>query len=388
RMREGVAVIQQDVGAYVAEIRGRGFLLGLDFDLAGHGVEIPLTHVIDLANVGNMDASLAALSDKERRRFIDQFGDVAEPVVYLEQEVEGIGGERILLEVHGIMRTTDFFEQSLRRRNFDALNEVRSAVSLAARRGSAVAGLGQFTSIVSSNGLLVKDYGPAITTGNSLTAGFAFETLLKALHARGVELGECRVGVVGAAGNICNVLAQLIGDNAKALTLVHRSGDDATRRMLNAKGRILAESRIDASSVRVSSNVADLADCDAIILGTSTTEILITPEILKRDAVIIDISVPSNVDPAVFLQRPDVAAYHGALAQLPNSQSLATDWLPRPRGQVYACLAETITLGFSGHVGHFSLGQLRKSQVVEVLQLAGRVGLEMGRPVPLRMRSH
>ncbi|MEO7962999.1 MAG: aminotransferase class III-fold pyridoxal phosphate-dependent enzyme, partial [Gemmatimonadaceae bacterium] len=42
RMREGVAVIQQDVGAYVAEIRGRGFLLGLDFDLAGHGVEIPL----------------------------------------------------------------------------------------------------------------------------------------------------------------------------------------------------------------------------------------------------------------------------------------------------------------------------------------------------------
>jgi acetylornithine/succinyldiaminopimelate/putrescine aminotransferase len=42
RMRAGVAAIQATVGPFVAEIRGKGFLIGLDFDLAGEEVEIPL----------------------------------------------------------------------------------------------------------------------------------------------------------------------------------------------------------------------------------------------------------------------------------------------------------------------------------------------------------
>ncbi len=497
RMREGVAAIQREVGGYIAEVRGRGFLLGLEFDLAGDTVEIPLflktatdaglgsylfmsylltrheirvgvtlsrptvlriepslyldeasvdrtlaalrelcelirdrkllqltrdlwrdeltpealevrsaplvrgrangkngtrrvafiTHVIDQANAGNMDAALAALSERERRRFMDSFGDVADPVVYLEQEVESAQGERIQLEVYGIMRTTDFFEQSLRRRDYAALEEVRSAVALAGRRSCTLAGLGQYTSIVSSNGLLVGSYGPSVTTGNSLTAGLAFETLRRALRERGRALEECRVGVVGAAGNICNVLAQLIGDRAAAMTLIHRRGDDAARRMEQARRRILEGSAIDASAVRVSDDVAALIDCDAIVLGTSTTDVLVTSKILKEGAVILDISVPSNIDPAVFKERPDVAAYHGSLARLPEGQALATGWMPLPKGQIYACLAETITLGLSGRQGHYSLGALRKGQVVEILELAGRVGVEMGGLVGLKGRG-
>lgn len=497
RMREGVAAIHEEVGRYIADVRGRGFLLGFDFDLAGDAVEIPLflktatdaglgsylfmsylltrhgirvgvtlsrttvlriepsvylsdvevdrtlaalrelcvlirdrrllqltrdiwhdnlppealevrsaplvrarsngrhgarrvafvTHVIDQANAGNMDAALAALSAGERRRFMDTFGDVADPVVYLEQEIESAKGERIQLEVYGIMRTTEFFEQSLKRRDFAALEEVRSAVTLAGRRGCALAGLGQYTSIVSSNGLLVSEYGPSITTGNSLTAGFAFETLRRALRERGRALEECRVGVVGAAGNICNVLAQLIGDHAAAMTLIHRRGDDAARRMELARTRILQGSAIDAAAVRVSDDVGALIDCEAIVLGTSTTDVLITSDILKWGAVILDISVPSNIDPAVFTERPDVAAYHGSLARLPERQALATGWMPLPTGQIYACLAETITLGLSGREGHYSLGALKKGQVVEILELAERVGVEMGGLVGLRGRT-
>jgi len=497
RMRDGVADIQRSVGPFIAEIRGKGFLIGLDFDLAGDEVEIPLflktatdaglgsylfmsyllthhrirvgvtlskstvlrvepslyltaadtdrflgalremcelirdrkllmltshlwrdsfdatalevrsaplvrtvaarhrepprvsfiTHVIDLPNVGRMDAALNALGAAERRRFMETFGDVADPVVYHEQEIESAGGERILLELYGVMRLTEYFEQSLRQRNFDALEEVRAAVGLAARRGSTLAGLGQYTSIVSSNGMLVKDYGPAITTGNSLTAGFAFETLRAGLRERAVDLRDCRVGIVGAAGNICNVLAQMVGDHAASLTLVHRGGDDAARRMEQAKDRILRNATVDAARVQITADVEALASCDAIVIGTNTTESLITPEILKANAVIIDISVPSNVDRTVFEQRPDVAAYHGALARLPSGQTLTTDWMPLPRGQVYACLAETITLGLTGRTTHFSMGSLRKQQVLDVLGLAERVGVSMGKLVPLKLRS-
>lgn len=157
--------------------------------------------------------------------------------------------------------------------------------------------------------------------------------------------------------------------------------------MEHARRRILEGSAIDASAVRVSDDVAALIDCDAIVLGTSTTDVLVTSNILKEGAVILDISMPSNIDPAVFKERPDVAAYHGSLAQLPEGQALATGWMPLPSGQTYACLAETITLGLSGREGHYSLGALRKGQVVEILELAGTVGVEMGGLVGLRGRG-
>lgn len=54
---------------------------------------------------------------------------------------------------------------------------------------------------------------------------------------------------------------------------------------------------------------------------------------------ILDISVPSNIDSAVFTERPDVAAYHGSLARLPSGQALATGRMPLPTGQIYTCLA-------------------------------------------------
>jgi len=100
---------------------------------------------------------------------------------------------------------------------------------------------------------------------------------------------------------------------------------------------------------------------------------------LKEKAAVIDISVPSNVDPSVFEERPDVTAFHGALAKLPTDQVLATDWMPLPRGQIYACLAETIALGLSGHSGHFSIGTLRKQQVPDALRLAAEPGSRSGR---------
>jgi len=53
---------------------------------------------------------------------------------------------------------------------------------------------------------------------------------------------------------------------------------------------------------------------------------------------------------------------------------------------VYACLAETITLGLTGRTTHFSMGALRKAQVLEVLDLAENVGVQMGSPVPLKTR--
>jgi predicted amino acid dehydrogenase len=233
---------------------------------------------------------------------------------------------------------------------------------------------------------MVRNFGPAVTSGNSLTAGFAFRTLENALAERRRPLSSCHIGVVGAAGNICNVITQLIGDRACALTLVHRDDPESARRMQQAADRLFANSRIARSRVQVTTELDRLVDCDGVVLGTNTTELLIKPEHLKENAVVIDISVPSNVDPSVFQLRPDVTAFHGALGRLPEGQVLSTEWMPLPKGQIYACLAETITLGLSGRFAHYSMGTLRKQQVVDALQLADDVGITLGTRVPLKTR--
>lgn len=495
RVRSEVSRIQAEVGPFIREVRGCGFLLGLDFDMAGDEVEIPLflktatdagvgsylfmsyllsqhairvgvtlskatvlriepsafvsaasvdrlmvalhalcelvrdrklvrltahlwdhapspavldvqstarvrvaargrtlpriafiSHVIDDDNVGSMDVSLAQLGDAERQRFMDRFGDFADPVTYHEQIITAQDGREVLLELYGIMRTTTFFERCLRTGDFAALEEVRSALRRAAGNGTVFAGLGQYTSIVSSNGMLVRDMGVGITTGNSLTAAFAFRTLESALNAQGRDLENSRVGVVGAAGNICNVIAQLVGDQARSMVLVHRDDPDSLRRITPAIQRIMDNSSMRAGQITLTHDRSCLQDCDAIVLGTSSTEHLITPEVLKERVVLVDISVPSNVHPSVFVERSDVKAFHGALATLPGGQVLTTDWMPLPRGQVYACLAETITLGLTSHFGHYSVGGLKKPQVLDVLARADIAGVRVGMPVPLRTR--
>jgi hypothetical protein len=98
------------------------------------------------------------------------------------------------------MRLTEYFEQSLRQKTTAGLEEVRTAVGLADAAAPALRGLANTRASCRTTVCIVKDYGLAITTGNSLTAGFAFETLRTALRDRGMALDDCRVGVVGAAG--------------------------------------------------------------------------------------------------------------------------------------------------------------------------------------------
>jgi acetylornithine/succinyldiaminopimelate/putrescine aminotransferase/predicted amino acid dehydrogenase len=495
-VRLEVALIQLQVGSFIREVRGRGFLIGLDFDLAGDEVPIPvflktatdagvgsylfmsyllgqhgirvgvtlskatvlriepsafvtaesvlrlaralralceiirdrkvtqlnahlwstapdpaaleqpstlwvrpdagaralpriafLTHVIDNDNVKQMDASLASTSSGERDRFMRQFGDFADPVTYHEQVITSGEGNEIVLEIQGIMRTTPFFEASLRSGDLAALGEVRSALRLAKRNGAVLAGLGQYTSIVSSNGMLLREYGLGVTSGNSLTAAFAFRTLENALATNGRDMGDCRIGVVGVSGNICNVITQLIGDRAAGVVLVHRDDAESKRRVSASMQRIFENSTLDPSQVTLTHDRTLLADCDAIVLGTNSTDHLITPDILEYGAVLVDISVPSNVHPDVFEERPDVVAYHGALATLPGDQVLNAGWMPLPTGQIYACLAETITLGLTSHFDHYSVGVVRKAQVIDVMARAARAGVGLGMPVPLRTRT-
>lgn len=346
------------------------------------------SHVIDLEHLVLIDPMFGFIPPEERRRFLRKYMESEQPLVYHEQIVyapEGADGKKVGIKFHmiGTMRTTDAFEESLRSGDFKAIRFVRDMVKFSREMDTQLVGLGQYTSIVSDNGYGVEDLGVPSTTGNSLTAGLAYLALKKALAQKGVSLGDIRVGVVGAAGNICNVVAQLLGDEANALTLITRDDPDSLVRMRAAAGQIFANSSMRSENVTFSSNLEDLRECGAVLIGTNTARQIITPEILAPGATVVDLSVPSNVDPRVFVERPDVRCIQGGLAQLSEATRLTSGTIPLPKGQLYACMAETITLGLNRRLEHFSHGPLSKAKVQEIIQLAERVGITLGSLIPL-----
>jgi acetylornithine/succinyldiaminopimelate/putrescine aminotransferase/predicted amino acid dehydrogenase len=335
-------------------------------------------HLINDPHLCLFDPVLRALTREERDRFQTKFGPIAGPVRFHDQVVTGENGEKILLVCYGVFLPTTFFEMSLRSADGEAFRQTEAMVSRAIREGADLAGLGQYTSIVSDNGLMFQRYPVKLTTGNSLTAGFAFQALEKALREKGKSLSDAKVGVVGAAGNICNVLTQLIADHAKALTLIFREDPTQDPKAIRAIKMIVDNSVISPTMIQSSTDLGLLADCDAIMIGTNTSRQLLLPEHCKENAVVLDISVPSNISPRVFKERKDVKCFQGGMAKLPLQQSLSSPWFPVPQGEVFACMGETICAGLVNYPTHVSIGQLSKARVLEVLEIAKKVGMTVG----------
>lgn len=337
-----------------------------------------VAHLIDPGHVADFDPMFAAMSEAEREKFLDQFGPLGKSVISHQQEIHGANGERVLFEIQGITASSSYFESAIKTGDGDALQKVREAVAIAQARGARHIGLGQYTSIVTDNGLLVPTADSAVTTGNSLTVGLSLKALKKLLKKRGQSLGDLHVGIVGAAGNICNVYAQIIGDYVREMTLVHRESFEQSPKFQAAVREILWNSKMDASQIHKTSDLSALINCDAVVLGTNSTRQMLLPEHLKQNALVLDISVPSNVHPRVFKERPDVECVQGGYAKLPLGQRFENPLFPMPEGEVFACMAETLTLGLLNFPESFSRGPLSKERILRIVRMAREVGIDLG----------
>src|SRR5438067_7440758 len=104
--------------------------------------------------------------------------------------------------------------------------QIARAVDLAAAGGARVVGLGGHTTAFSRRGRAVVGRGPAITTGNSLTAGMAFAATCRAARQRRLVLGDAIVAVVGARGSVGGLCARVFAQaRPRSLVLV---GNPAT----------------------------------------------------------------------------------------------------------------------------------------------------------------
>ena len=339
-----------------------------------------IAHVIKPDHAAIFDSSFQQVPRDKFENFLKEYESQARPFKYHEQIVEGKNGEKVLASVYGLMLMSSYFENCLRTENPEALQRVQGLLDCALDDGCELVGLGQYTSIVSNNGLLLDSRGKALTTGNSLTAGLSVRGVEYALKQAGRDLNSMKVGVLGFTGNICHVISQILGDQAAAMTLVHREPyrpDRPDDKFHKAVESLLAHSKVEKNQLTLSHEVRDLRDCDVVVVGTNSAQELVGSEHLKKGAVVLDLSVPSNVRDDVR-KNSDFTYFQAGLARFHRCQVCRHHWFPLPPGTWYACLSETLTLGLNGVDQSFALGKLTKQSVEQALKYAENIGVGLG----------
>ncbi|MCZ6573677.1 MAG: aminotransferase class III-fold pyridoxal phosphate-dependent enzyme [Planctomycetota bacterium] len=121
-----------------------------------------------------------------------------------------------------------------------------------------------------------------------------------------------------------------------------------------------------------------LADCDVIAVATNSTDGgLITPDLVRRGAIVCCASMPSNLCATFREHMDDYFVFDGGLARLPEGNEIRCTGLPTG-GLSYGCLSETLLMGFEGKSRTFAKGVLRADQVQEALELAELHGFTLG----------
>ena len=238
---------------------------------------------------------------------------------------------------------------------------VGQAIDHAARLGAGVVGLGALTATVTAGGATLRgrtDIG--VTNGNAYTATIVEEQLLTLLD----DAPERRVAIVGATGSVGTTLVRLLAraGSVDSLLLVARGAPRLAALAAEVGGRVPTSTSTDLHDVR---------GCDAVVLLTASSDALLGAEHLAPGALVLDATQPRNTSPHLADARPDVTVVDGGVVSIPGMTLKGAD-IGLPRGQAYACFAETFLLGLAGHTGHFSIGVPTLDQVEHVRGLARR----------------
>jgi predicted amino acid dehydrogenase len=322
-----------------------------------------LVHYLNGADLRYFDSAFAEFLDHDNARFVEQTTGVLDPFVLDQIRVRSPRGPAVDLTVIVCPFTSEQALASLRQGGKSApLNTVRDAMDIAIERGCSVLGFGAYTSIVSGGCADLEEDRIACTSGNSLTVAAAVQAIVD--NARELELSRRVLGVVGATGNIGATVCELAAEHASEVILIGRAG--ATRRLERVAQRL-------QRPVRISCDMSALRECDMIIGASNSLSPVVLPEhVALTPTVICDLAVPADVHPTVAAARPLARVLKGGLIRLPLEQNLGLGGVEPMPHHVYACLGETLLLGFEGVREHYSYGALQAERVREIQSWARR----------------
>ncbi|HAN94162.1 MAG TPA: aminotransferase III [Firmicutes bacterium] len=379
-----------------------------------------LVHPVDLDNYSEFDASLADLTAEQLEDLSSRWNDLVEPFVVASTRVVDNCGRSAYGDFICVPKTA---AQLLAMDKEQSRREILAAIDLAVERGARLVGLGAYTSVVTMGGRQLLPYTDvALTTGNSYTVVSGVEAAVSAAKEVGLEMATATGAVVGAGGAIGKALAILLSEQVQNLILIGNPArpEKSEYRMLKVaveiiqhlrtlagSGRQLAPGSLGAFAAQLDSVPAEdaplsvwvefarevlasgapltltvdsrahLPRADLILAATSSLEALITPDVLKRGAVVCDMSRPGNVSKEVLEERPDVLVIDGGVIALPGSPDLGWNF-GFEKGTAFACMSETMMLALEGRYEHMSIGADLSLEHLELMRgLAKKLGFTL-----------
>lgn len=323
-----------------------------------------LANLPEAADLRRFAPELAEWSDAQFAALFERLRGVAEPFELTRQLVTSPTGATVEVCLIAVPISAEQIIECQRAGHRAWLRDlVLDAVEQAIALGATVIGLGGYTSIVTNASRDVVEDSVTVTSGNSLTAASAYEVVRGELTRLGP--GRRRVGILGALGNIGAVMAELLAPHADSITLVGRPGSASRLRRV--------ADQLASGSVEVSEDLAALRDCDVVLTATNSAAPLVTADLLAADhpVLVCDLAVPGDVDPAVA-ERPNITLVSGGRMALPLGQTPPFPETGLPPGIVYACMAETVLLGFEPDTASPSYGGLTAAGVHAARELAAR----------------
>lgn len=252
-----------------------------------------------------------------------------------------------------------------------SIEKVVETCKVAEKMGIGIVALGGFASIVAQrfSSELASAVHIPMTTGNTFTVAMALEGIYKAARLMRVNLSECKVTIIGGAGDIGGTCARILAEKVSELTLTGRSG----KNLIDIERSIAYLGKAKVKTSR--DNAAAIKDADIVIAAASVSNSILKLDMFKPGAIICDVGYPKNISYSTC-DRKDIFVFSGGITSLPMEIDLGYDTgLPSTR-VLYGCFAEGILLDLEERYENFSWsrGNISKEKVDYMLTIAKKHG--------------
>jgi acetylornithine/succinyldiaminopimelate/putrescine aminotransferase/predicted amino acid dehydrogenase len=326
-------------------------------------------HYIEAEDISLWDPYLQGWSKKEYADLLDITEPAASPLLFDPVTVRGPHNSVNFYFIGIPLTSSQIYRAMVHHDTMRIRDIISKGVDLAVDAGCSMVGLGGYTSILTRNGKDLLDKSTYITTGNSFTAGSAFDALMISAKQHMIDVNASVAAIVGANGNIGSIMAAMLYEEAASLILIGRKN---RLEPLNKLKKSLLENSGFTKEIIITDDLNMLRDASLIVSASNAPSPLIFTEMLgEHETVICDISIPSDVDSAVA-GKGNVHLIQGGIISSALNKKFRVPGIPLQDGELFACMTETILLGLEGTSSHFSIGDISIQQVKEMQRLAAK----------------
>ncbi|MBI2932133.1 MAG: aminotransferase class III-fold pyridoxal phosphate-dependent enzyme [Planctomycetes bacterium] len=329
-----------------------------------------ICHMIDAEWIVSAEPGFQRIPVARREAFLQRMGPECAPVIMNATDIRSKTGAIVRLHAIGLSYTSRHIKDLMDARCLRTVQAaVQRTIDVAKDLGCAVVALGQYTSIVTMNGVTVKAPGMAVTTGNSYPIALALQAVERAHADRETKPAECTLAVVGALGNIGRAIAELLAPRYRETVLVGSGRPGVRLRLEELASRL--------PNARMSVDPADVREADVVVAAVNATDAPLGAASFAPNAIVCDLSVPAAIKSNVWNIRPDLSIFKGGLVQLPHGEDLEILGWNLPKGQTYGCMAEGLLLGLEGIRDRVFTGALNADHVRRMEAMAEKHGFAL-----------